>query len=68
MINLALYQFENRKVRITCVDDQILDGHILSVDDDEESGFGEMGITLVTDYGRYIGIGQSEIKTIDIIH
>lgn len=67
MIDLVPYQFEKRKVRITCIDDQVLDGHVLSVDDEEESGFGEMGITVVTDYGRYIGIGRSEIRSIDYI-
>ena len=67
MIDLASFQFESRQIRITCVDGQILDGHVLSVDDAEESGFGELGITIATDYGRYVGVGLSEIQTIDIL-
>lgn len=67
MIDLIPFQYEDRMVRTICIDGQTLVGHILSVDDDEESGFNEMGITLVTDYGRYIGIPQSEIERIDII-
>ena len=67
MVDLVQFQYENNLVRVICIDGQIIEGHILSVDDEEESGFNEIGITIVTNYGRYLGIGQSEIKSIERI-
>lgn len=64
MVNVWDYNDISGRVRITCADDQILRGRIISVDDEEESGLGEDGISLMTDDGKYIGIGQSEIASI----
>ncbi len=54
-------------VRITCVDGEVLNGEITSLDDEEESGLGEDGISIFTEDGRYIGIGKSEIESVEIL-
>ena len=56
----------NREVRIVCTDGQIIIGMLSSVDDEEESGLGEIGCSLFTPDGAYIGVGLSEIESIDV--
>ena len=63
MIDLTDYKDVDGIVTIVCNDGDILKGELLSVDDEEESGLGEMGVTIYRN-GRYIGIGQSEIEKI----
>lgn len=65
MIKLTDYKDIEGIVTIFCNDGDILKGELLSVDDEEESGLGEIGVTIYSE-GRYIGIGQSEIKNISI--
>ena len=55
------------EVEVICTDGQIVVGRIDSVEDDEESGLGEIGISMFTPYGAYVGIGQSEIERIDAL-
>ena len=57
----------NREVRIVCTDGQIIIGMLSSVDDEEESGLGEMGLSVFTRDGGYVGIGESEIKRIELL-
>ena len=55
------------RVKVVCCDEEILEGVLTSIDDEEESGLEECGISVFTTDGRYIGIGQSEIKRIDVL-
>lgn len=55
------------KVIITCTDDEKIEGIIMSIDDEEESEIGEIGITVATADGRHIMIGESEILDITVI-
>jgi hypothetical protein len=68
MIDIIQYVDIVEKVRITFTDDMYVEGHIESVDDEEESELGEPGLSFWTDDGTYMGIGQSEIKRIEIIN
>lgn len=52
------------KVDILFTDGDSLQGIIVSLDDDEESGLGEDGISIKTPDGQFIGIGESEVKDI----
>ena len=54
-------------VRVVCTDGQVIVGDIVSVDDEEESGLGEPGISVMTSDGAFIGIGFSEIKRFSIL-
>ncbi len=51
-------------VRIVCTDGEVIVGEITCIDDEEESGLGEIGISVMTQDGRYLGIGLSEIESI----
>ena len=64
MINVWDYSDCDR-VRVECVDGQIIEGELTGVDDAEESGFDESGISVYTENGQWLGIAQSEIKTIE---
>jgi hypothetical protein len=66
MINVWDYNDEDRLVEIVCLDGQILRGYINSIDDEEDSGLGEEGLSITTNEGLFVGIGQSEIFTIQI--
>lgn len=66
MLNLWDYDGCNR-LRIECVDGQILEGELISIDDEEESGLQEEGLSIFTENGLYIGIGKSEIKRIVVL-
>ena len=57
----------NQNVCITCIDGQQITGNIASVDDEEESGLGEIGCTVFTPDGSCVGVGISEIKTINAV-
>lgn len=67
MINVVDYQGIDDLVRVHFIDGQFVDGRISSVDDEEESGLGEMGISLFTPDGGYLGLAESEIVSIEII-
>ena len=67
MIDLSKYKDIDSDVKITCVDGQILVGQITSFDDEEDSGFGEIGISITMKNGAYVGIGVSEISSIDVL-
>lgn len=67
MINLTEFIDIEDEVRITCIDGQILEGKIGAIEDEEENGLGEIGLTLYSPDGGYYGIGQSEIESINII-
>lgn len=55
------------KVMITCTDGEVIKGVISSIDDEEESGLEEAGISLHTEDGRYIGLGESEVESIEVL-
>lgn len=57
----------NDDAKIVCTNGQIIIGDIVSVDDEEESGFGEPGISLFTKDGAFIGIRLSDISAADIV-
>ena len=68
MINLrelATYQYRKNDVRIVCMDGSEIIGSPGEVDDEEESGLDEPGITLYMLDGGWIGVGLSEIDTIE---
>ena len=56
----------NEDVEIICTNGQVFSGDIVSVDDEEESGLDEPGISLFTPQGGYIGLGISEIESISL--
>ena len=61
---LARYQYYKDPIKITCTDGQVLVGMAGEVDDEEESGLDEPGITLYNSNGGSVGIGLSEIESI----
>lgn len=67
MIDLVKYQDVDDEVKITFIDGTYLIGKIDQVDDEEESELGEMGLSIFTRDGGYVGIGQSEIKNIELL-
>ena len=64
---LAQYQYSTNDIRITCVDGQVIEGQPGEVDDEEESGLGEPGISLYLPDGGWVGIGLSEIESISTV-
>lgn len=64
---LAKYQYADLPVRIVCHDGQVVIGKAGEVDDEEESGLGEPGITVYLEDGGLIGVGISEIKSVDML-
>ena len=67
MIDLSKYQDIDREVQIFFTDGSSVIGKIDSIDDEEESELGEMGISFFTRDGGYLGIGNSEIKQINVL-
>ena len=65
-IERAMSQIDNN-VRVICTDGQIIEGLLESVEDEEESGLGELGIIMMTPYGRCVAIPLSEIQSISTI-
>ena len=66
MINVWDY-VDYERVSIECTDGEIIEGELTSIDDEEESGLGEDGVSVFTSDGRYLGIGQSEISSIHVL-
>jgi hypothetical protein len=66
MINVWDYAPCDR-ARIVFHDGEVLEGSLTSIDDEEDSGLGECGVSIFTDDGRYIGVGQSEIESIEVL-
>ena len=67
MIRVTDYIDLDDEVRIHFTDGQYIEGIIDSVDDEEESELGEMGLSVFTRDGGYVGIGESEIDRIELI-
>ena len=67
MIRATDYIDLDDEVRIHFTDGQYIEGVIDSVDDEEESELGEMGLSVFTRDGGYVGIGESEIDRIELI-
>ncbi len=65
MINVWEYS-PGDEVLIRFIDGEELIGIITSIDDEDESGLGEDGISISTREGRYVGLGQSEIVSITV--
>lgn len=61
------YQDVDGLVRVHFTNGQYIDGRISSVDDEEESGLGEMGISLFAMDGGYLGLAESEIESIEFL-
>lgn len=61
---LAEYQYHEEPISILCTDGQTLVGMAGEVDDEEESGVDEPGITLYLEDGGLVEIGLSEIESI----
>jgi len=55
------------RVKVVCTDGEVIKGVISSIDDVEESGLGEDGISLHTEDGRYIGLGESEVESVEML-
>lgn len=66
MINIWAYS-DAREIMITCVDGEKLEGTIVCLDDEEDSEMGESAICIETRDGRHIEIGESEIKSIEVL-
>lgn len=64
MINVWDYQDIDGEVRVELTDGRYFTGIISSIDDEEDSGFGEDGISIETLRGEYIGLRQGEIARI----
>ena len=64
---LAKYQHLDDEIKITCTDGQVIEGQPGEVDDEEDSGLGEPGITLYSSDGGWMGIGLSEIESITVL-
>lgn len=67
MIDLTEYQDVDDEVRVNFVDGTAVIGRIDSVDDEEESEIGEIGISFFTRDGGYMELGQSEIESIEVL-
>lgn len=67
MIDLTDFIDIEEQVKITFTDATYLICKIDNVDDEEESGIGEMGLSVFTPDGNYVEIGQSEIKSIEVL-
>ena len=63
---IRAYESEN-DAKIICTDGQVVVGDVVSVDDDDESGLGEIGISLFTPDGDFVGVGLSEIESIELV-
>lgn len=69
MINVWDYQEIEGKVKVTCIDGQVIIGNMGDINDAEdeaEDGFTEDSIDIYID-GTIIGIPQSEIVSIEIL-
>lgn len=62
---LAQFQYQE-KVKIVCTNGMVITGNAGEVDDEEESGIDEPGVTFYSDDGRLLEIGLSEIDSISI--
>ena len=67
LIRVTDYLDVDSEVRIHFTDGQFIEGVIDSVEDEEESELGEMGLSVFTRDGGYVGIGESEIERIELI-
>ena len=67
MIDVRNYQDIEDEVRVNFTDGTYTIGRIDSVDDEEESGLGEPGLSFFTRDGNYLGLAQSEISSIEIL-
>lgn len=65
---LARYENRDEEVEIVCVDGQSIIGIPGEVDDEEDSGLGEPGITIYLTDGGLVGVGLSEIKSISFVN
>ena len=61
---LAQFQYCEERIRILCTDGQELIGTAGEVDDEEESGFDEPGITIYLEKGTPVSVALSEIDSI----
>lgn len=67
-VNELIKAYESESdAKIVCTDGQVIIGDVISVDDEDESGLGEIGISLFTPDGGFIGIGLSEIESISTV-
>ena len=64
MFDTRKLQGENRKLKMTLTDGAYIIGKIVSVDDEEDSGLGEPGVTILTPEGCFVGLGDSEIQKV----
>ena len=54
-------------VKIICDDGESFVGDVVSVDDEDDSGLGEIGITMFTEDGVVLGLGLSEIDEVVLL-
>ena len=64
MFDTRKLQGENRKLKINLTDGAYIIGKIVSVDDEEDSGLGEPGVTIPYAGGGFVGLGDSEIQKV----
>lgn len=68
MINiLELLQNTDGLIRIICTDGTCFDGYVNYIDDPDESGVNEWGVSFTTVDGGFIEIGESEIRTFETL-
>lgn len=67
MIDLRKYRDIEKEVKIVFTDTTHLIGLIESVDSEEESGIGEVGMCIITKDGSAVVVGESEVKRIEVI-
>ncbi len=65
---LARYENGDEEVKIVCIDGQSIIGMPGEVDDEEDSGLGEPGITIYLTGGGLVGVGLSEIRSISLVN
>lgn len=64
---LVQYEYLDDPIRIACTDGQVIIGLPDSVDEEDESGLEEPGITVVLEDGGVVVVGLSEIESITIL-
>ena len=64
-VESIIWSNDGRAKNVFCTDGQVFTGIILSKEDKEDSGFGESGISLVTEEGQYVELPLSKILSIE---
>lgn len=63
---MRLWEYVGKKIRVTLKDGEILEGIVQDYTDQEDTDNDYDSLDMFID-GKYIGVGESEIKSIEII-